>query len=157
MVPHVKVALKDTQNRYKRSHDGLLRPSALEVTAGGGAFNRDNDDKGNNLGDRIRGPDRVQAVGGQTAVLDILVEHSLENVVHVISCEEGAPADPNEHPALRDKRRDRGPREHGHRFAVDRIVDHAHEKDEELRVKQMWTSFAFRTWETSYNLSQELD
>lgn len=103
LVPHVKEALKVTQIRYKRSHDGLLQPSAHNVTAGGFAFKQDHDYKGNKLAHRIRGPYRVLAVDEPTAVLDILGEHRRENVVHVIPCEEGPPPDPNEHPALRYK------------------------------------------------------
>lgn len=90
-----------TQNCYKRSHDELLRPSAHEVTVGGFAFTRDQDYKGSKLGHRIRGSYRVLAVDGPAAVLDMLGDHRRVNVVHLIPCEEGPPADPNEHPALR--------------------------------------------------------
>lgn len=72
---------------------------------------------------------------GPTAALDILGEHRRENVVRLIRCEEGRPQDPNEYPALRYERRDRGPSQYGHGYAVERILGHADQDDGGLRVK----------------------
>lgn len=54
LVP--QVSLKVTQNRNKRSHDGLLRRGAHEATVRGFSFKGDHEDEGQNLGHRIRGP-----------------------------------------------------------------------------------------------------
>lgn len=154
LVPQVQEAVNVSENHFKRSHEGLLLPSAQAVTARGFSFKREHEYKGNKSSHRIRCLYPVRAENGPTAVLDILGEHRPENVIHLITCQEGRPADPNEQPALTYKRLEWDPSADGHHYAVDRILGHDSQDDWGLRVKVVSTNHEIRSWEPWDNVPQ---